>query len=59
VTAVRLQNLGPSPIVLDPRDVRGTWIAATFQHARLLPAGSEADVTCLYLISARPFEESL
>ena len=59
VTAVRLQNLTPLPIVLDPRDVRGTWIAATFQHARLLPAGSEADVTCLYLVSARSFEESL
>lgn len=59
VTAVRLTNLTHAPVVLDPRDLRGQWLTATFQHARLLPAGDEADTTCLYLISARPFEESL
>jgi integrating conjugative element protein (TIGR03749 family) len=59
VTAVKLRNLGPEPVILDPRSLRGTWLAATFQHARLHPAGSEADATAVYLISARPFEESL
>lgn len=59
VTAVRLRNLTHTPIVLDPRDMRGQWLTATLQHARLLSHGDEADTTCVYLISTRPFEESL
>lgn len=59
VTAVKLRNVSNSPIVLDPRELRGQWLAATLQHGRLLPRGDEADTTCVYLISARPFEESL
>ena len=59
VTAVRLQNRTGAPVVLDPRDLRGEWLAATFQHARLLPHGDEADTTAVYLLSRRPFAESL
>jgi integrating conjugative element protein (TIGR03749 family) len=59
VTAVKLRNLTSAPVTLDPRDLRGQWLAATFQHARLLPRGDEADTTCVYLISTRPFAESL
>lgn len=59
VTAVKLRNVTNSPLVLDPRELRGQWLAATLQHARLLTNGDEADTTCVYLISARPFEESL
>ena len=59
VTAVKLRNVTNAPIVLDPRELRGQWLAATLQHARLLPNGDEADTTCVYLVSARPFEESL
>ena len=59
VTVVRLRNLTTRPLILDPRNLRGTWHAATFQHARLLPAGDEADTTCVYLISARPFADAL
>ena len=59
VTAVKLTNATHRPLILDPRGLRGRWLAATFQHARLLPAGDPADTTCVYLISARPFEESL
>jgi integrating conjugative element protein (TIGR03749 family) len=58
VTAVRLQNLTGQAVILDPRDLRGQWTAATFQHARLLPRGDEADTTCVYLISARPFADA-
>lgn len=58
VTAVRLRNRTPRPVVLDPRDLRGSWQTATFQHARLLPAGDEADTTCVYLVSKRPFEDA-
>lgn len=58
VTAVKLTNRTDQPQTLDPRDLRGTWLTATFQHNRLLAAGSEADTTAVYLISARPFESS-
>ncbi len=56
VTAVKLINRTQSPVVLDPRELRGSWLAATFQHNRLLPAGSEADTTVVYLVSDRRFD---
>ena len=59
VTAVKLTNRTPRPVVLDPRELRGAWLAATFQHNRLLPAGDEADTTAAYLISDRPFDVAL
>lgn len=59
VTAVRLHNAGGSERIVDPRNLRGRWLAATFQHARLGASGSDTDVTCVYLVSAQPFEESL
>jgi integrating conjugative element protein (TIGR03749 family) len=58
VTAVKLTNRTEQPQTLDPRDLRGTWLSATFQHHRLLPLGDEADTTAVYLISARPFDVS-
>jgi integrating conjugative element protein (TIGR03749 family) len=58
VTAVKLTNRTAQPQALDARDLRGTWLAATFQHNRLLAAGSDADTTAVYLISALPFEAS-
>ena len=59
ITAVRLRNQGYSSVILDPRSLRGLWLAATFQHARLFPKGDEADTTAVYLISAKPFEHAL
>ena len=58
VTAVKLTNRTDHPQTLDPRDLRGTWLTATFQHHRLLARGDEADTTAVYLISARPFDVS-
>lgn len=58
LTAVKLTNRTDQPQILDPRDLRGTWLTAAFQHHRLLPAGNEADTTAVYLISARPFSVS-
>jgi len=55
VTAVKLVNRSTDPQVLDPRALRGQWLSATFQHARLLPVGDEADTTVVYLVSAQPF----
>lgn len=57
VTAVKLSNQSPRPIVLDPRLIRGQWRTATFQHARLGPAAGDDNVTALYLVSDRPFAE--
>ena len=58
LTAVRLTNQTAQAQTLDPRDLRGGWLTASFQHHRLLPAGNEADTTAVYLISARPFAVS-
>ena len=55
VTAVRFTNRSTHPIELDMERLRGRWIAATPQHWRLLPKGSEADTTAVYLISDRPY----
>ncbi len=59
VTAVKLTNLTSKARTLDPRTLRGGWLSAAFQHARLLPAGSDADTTAVYLVSAQPFAASL
>jgi len=59
ITAVKLTNRTAEPQILDPRDLRGAWLTATFQHHRLLPKGDEADTTAVYLVSARPFELAL
>lgn len=58
VTAVQLINQSPRPHTLDARGLRGEWLAATFQHHRLHAAGSAADTTALYLISAQPFDKA-
>lgn len=56
VTAVRLTNHSAKAVILDPRELRGAWLAATFQHNRLLPSGTDEDTTAVYLISDRPFD---
>ena len=58
LTAVKLINRSDQPQTLDPRNLRGAWLTATFQHHRLLPVGNESDTTAVYLISARPFSVS-
>jgi len=58
ITAVKLTNLTHTPQLLDPRVLRGEWLAATFQHARLLPRNSDAATTVLYLVSALPFDQA-
>lgn len=56
VTAVKISNRTSRAQTLDPRDLRGEWVTAAFQHHRLLPKGDEADTTAVYLISKRPFD---
>lgn len=56
VTAVVLRNLSREPLEVPLEDVRGQWLAATAQHGRVGPAGSETDTTALYLVCQRAFE---
>lgn len=59
VTAVRLRNATGGELELDPRRLRGRWLAAAFQHARLAGRGDLRDTTAAYLISAQPYAEAL
>lgn len=59
VTAVKLTNSTPTPILLDPRTLRGAWTTATFQHHRLFAHGDEADTSVVYLVSTQPFVTAL
>lgn len=55
VTAVRLDNQESRRLSLDPRDIRGIWKAAAFQH----PSLDQNASTALYVVSDRPFIEAL
>lgn len=59
VTAVKLTNQGTQPVELDPREIGGRFVSATFQHTRLAPAHTERDTTAVYLVCQRPFAECL
>jgi integrating conjugative element protein (TIGR03749 family) len=51
VTAVRLTNTAARWLDLDPRALQGHFVAATFQHPNLGPAGTPSDTTVLYLVT--------
>ncbi|CAJ9261331.1 integrating conjugative element protein, PFL_4704 family [Burkholderia pseudomallei] len=51
VTAVRLSNTSARHLDLDPRALQGDFVAATFQHADLGPAGDDTDTTVVYLVT--------
>uniref|UniRef100_UPI000F07E36D TIGR03749 family integrating conjugative element protein n=1 Tax=Burkholderia pseudomallei TaxID=28450 RepID=UPI000F07E36D len=51
VTAVRLTNTSPQHLELDPRTLQGDFVAATFQHPDLGPAGDDTDTTVVYLVT--------
>ena len=51
VTAVRLTNTSPQHLDLDPRALQGDFVAATFQHPDLGPAGDDTDTTIVYLVT--------
>ncbi len=55
ITAIKLDNITNRSISLDPRDIVGQWLSATFQFNTLSPA----DTTMLYLVSYKRFEQSL
>jgi integrating conjugative element protein (TIGR03749 family) len=51
VTAVRLTNTSARWVGLDPRALQGDFVAATFQHPDLGPAGDPQDTTVVYLVT--------
>jgi integrating conjugative element protein (TIGR03749 family) len=51
VTAIRLSNTSARWLELDPRALQGNFVAATFQHPNLGPAGTASDTTVVYLIT--------
>lgn len=51
VTAVRLTNTSAQQLDLDPRALQGDFVAATFQHPNLGPAGDDTDTTVVYLVT--------
>ena len=60
VTAVRLRNTSKRWVALDPRDLQGDFMTATFQHDALGPAGTPEDTSVVYLVTrGRSLAESL
>ncbi|WP_245874491.1 TIGR03749 family integrating conjugative element protein [Cedecea neteri] len=52
VVALQVRNTQTRRLVLDPRLLQGEFVAATFQHRWLGPAGTPEDTTVLYLVTA-------
>ena len=51
VTAVKLRNTGSQPVTLDPRELMGDFVTATFQHPYLGAKGNSSDTTTVYLVT--------
>ncbi len=51
VTAVKLSNTSAQHLTLDPRDLMGDFITATFQHPYLGTKGDASDTTTVYLVT--------
>ncbi len=57
VTAVRVTSNSLNKTTLDPRLLRGDFLAASSQHAYVNAAGEQGDTTTWYLISDKPLSE--
>ncbi|WP_370688860.1 TIGR03749 family integrating conjugative element protein [Xenorhabdus anantnagensis] len=51
VVALKLHNPTQRKITLDPRELQGQFVAATFQHRWLAETGTPEDTTVLYLVT--------
>lgn len=51
VTAVQLRNQSTVDLQLDPRELQGDFVAATFQHQQLGKQGKAEDTTVVYLVT--------
>lgn len=51
VTAVKLRNTSTQHLALDPRDLMGDFVTATFQHPYLGARSDASDTTTAYLVT--------
>ncbi|MBD1228844.1 TIGR03749 family integrating conjugative element protein [Xenorhabdus griffiniae] len=51
VVALKLRNTAKRTLTLDPRELQGQFVTATFQHRWLGETGSPEDTTVLYLVT--------
>jgi integrating conjugative element protein (TIGR03749 family) len=51
VTAVKLTNTSARWLDIDPRALQGDFVAVTFQHTSLGPAGESADTSVAYFVT--------
>ena len=51
VTAIKLTNISSRWVALDPRLIQGDFVAATFEHPDVGPAGHSTDTTVVYLVT--------
>lgn len=51
VTAVKLRNTSSQLMTLDPRELMGDFVTATFQHPYLGAKGDASDTTTVYLVT--------
>lgn len=51
VTAVKLRNTSTQHLALDPRELMGDFVTATFQHPYLGTKGDASDTTTVYLVT--------
>lgn len=51
VTAVKLRNLSAQQLVMNPTDLMGNFVTATYQHPYLGARGNASDTTTLYLVT--------
>ncbi len=60
VTAVLLKNNWDEKILLNPRNINGNFIAASFYPSRIInPKGSNNDRSTVFLVSNKPFNDAL
>lgn len=59
VTAVELKNLLNKSITLKPKDLLGNWQTASFYPSHHLKPRSQHHSTTIFLVSNKPFSESL
>lgn len=51
VTAVKLRNLSAQQLTMNPTDLMGNFVTATYQHPYLGARGNASDTTTLYLVT--------
>lgn len=51
ITAVKLRNTSSQQLTLDPRDLMGDFVTATFQHPYVGAKGNASDTTTVYLVT--------